>query len=205
MGRAAVPLGELGRGRGEREAQLLEAARHAHGPALVPEVPLDLADHGGRGIGGELHAPVRVEPVHGLDQADRGDLGQVVQRLPAVAEPPGQVLHQGQVHPHQVVAQLRALRRTVRERAQPDEQGPRPAAVVRPLLPLLVLLLIHVVRPLRSVTRLVRLQSCRAPRLVSSGLLRDGRGTHFPRRCSTHGAPSSVTAARGRRRASCAG
>ncbi len=126
-----MQLGQLRRGRGERQPQLLEPARHAHRPALVTEVPLDLADDRRGGVRGELHAPVRVEAVHGLDQPDGGDLGQVVQRLAAVAEAARQVLDERQMHPHQAVAQLRVLRGAVLERAQFEEEGARPAAVVR--------------------------------------------------------------------------
>lgn len=108
--------------RGERQPQLLEAARHPDRPALVTEVPFDLADDGRRGVGGELDPALVVEAVHRLDQADGGDLGQVVQRLAPVAEPPGQVLDQRDVHPHQLVAQLDALRGAVGQRGQPDEQ-----------------------------------------------------------------------------------
>lgn len=136
-------LGELRGGRGQRQPQFLEAARHPHRPALVPEVALDLADHRGGGVRRELHTPVRVEPVHGLDQPDRGHLGQVVQRLPAVAEAAGQVLHQRQMHPHQPVAQLGLLRRTVGQLPQLEEQGPGPAAVMWIVVPVLA----HLARP----------------------------------------------------------
>ncbi|GAA3045604.1 hypothetical protein GCM10020000_26670 [Streptomyces olivoverticillatus] len=187
MGGAAVPLGELGGGGGQCQPQLLEPARHAHGPALVAEVPFDLADDRGRGVGGELHAAVRVEPVHRLDQADGGHLGQVVERLAAVAEPPRQVLHQRQVHPHQVIAQLGPLRRAVRQAPQLDEEQPGTAAVVGigMLMPRLVLDMIHVVRPLWWVARLARLGTClarhTARRMRPGRLLRDGRGAHSPR------------------------
>ncbi len=103
-----MQLGELRGRRGQRQPQLLEPPRHTYRPALVAEVPLDLTDDGGGGVGGELHAALRVEAVHGLDQADGGHLGEVVQRLAAVAEPAGQVLDERQVHAHQPIAQLRA-------------------------------------------------------------------------------------------------
>ncbi len=126
-----MQLGQLGRGRGERQPQLLQPARHAHRPALVAEVPLDLTDDRRGRVGGELHATVRVEAVDGLDQPDGGDLREVVQRLAAVAEPACQVLDERQVHAHQPVAQLRVLRTAVLQRAQFEEEGARPAAVVR--------------------------------------------------------------------------
>jgi hypothetical protein len=60
-------------------------------------VPLELADDGGRGVGRELDLPVGIEAVDGLDQADGGDLDQVVQRFTPAGEPAGQVLDQPQV------------------------------------------------------------------------------------------------------------
>ena len=51
----------------------------------------------GRRVRRELHAAVEVEAVDRLDQPDRADLDQVVERLAAVAEPPGAVLDQRQV------------------------------------------------------------------------------------------------------------
>ncbi len=50
-----MQLGQLRRGRGERQPQLLEPPRHPHRPALVAEVPLDLADDRRGGVRGELH------------------------------------------------------------------------------------------------------------------------------------------------------
>lgn len=104
-----MPLGELGGRGGQRQPQLLEAARDADRPALVAEVPFDLADDGGGGVRGELDAALRVEAVHGLDQADGGDLGQIVQRLATVAEAPGQMLDEREVHTDEGVAQFRTL------------------------------------------------------------------------------------------------
>src|SRR4051812_30216513 len=96
-------LGELGdRGRapeldrqlleqpGELDVQLLEAARHAHRPAAVAEVTLDLADDVRRRIGGQLDAAVDVEAVDRLDQPDRADLNEVLELLAAVGVPAGQ-------------------------------------------------------------------------------------------------------------------
>src|SRR5205814_6678697 len=64
--RAPLTLGQVADGLGQRELELLQAARYPDRPALVPEVPLDLADDGGRGVGGELHAALQVEPVDRL-------------------------------------------------------------------------------------------------------------------------------------------
>src|SRR5207248_8411327 len=70
--------------------QLLEAAWHAHGPAAVAEMSLDLADDVRRGVGGQLDAAREVEAVDRLDQADRADLHQVVELLAAVGVASGE-------------------------------------------------------------------------------------------------------------------
>ncbi len=105
-GRPAVQLRQLAGRAGQLEAQFLQPPGHAHGPAAVAEVTLDLADDGRRGVGRELDAALGVEAVDGLDQTDGGDLDEVVQRLAAVAEPARQVLDEGQVHLDQVVTQV---------------------------------------------------------------------------------------------------
>src|SRR5205814_3908686 len=64
--------------------QLLQAARHAHGPTLVAEVTLDLADDVRRRIGRELDAAAEVEAVDRLDQPDRADLDEILELLAAV-------------------------------------------------------------------------------------------------------------------------
>jgi hypothetical protein len=97
-------------------------------------VPLDLADDRRGRVRRELDAAVRVEAVDRLDQADGGDLGQVVQRLTAVAEAAREMLDERQVHADQLVAQLRVLRTAVLQCAQLDEHGARPAAVLRVVL-----------------------------------------------------------------------
>ena len=63
-------------------------------PALVAEVPLDLAEDGGGRIRGKLHTPVQIETVDGLDEADATDLDEVLHRLAARREPPCQTPHQ---------------------------------------------------------------------------------------------------------------
>src|SRR5581483_667041 len=68
----------------EPDVQLLKPARHAHRPAAVAEVALDLADDVRRRVGRELDAPRQVEPVDRLDQADRADLHEIVELLAAI-------------------------------------------------------------------------------------------------------------------------
>ncbi len=68
------------------QRKLLEVARHAHGPRPVAEVALDLAQDRGDRVGGERDLALDVEAVDRLDQAQRGDLHEVVQRLLAAAD-----------------------------------------------------------------------------------------------------------------------
>ena len=86
---------------------LLEPARDLHLPGPVPEVVLDLAQNGGRGIGGEREGAVGVVAVHGADQADGADLDQILQRLRTRQEAGGQrpdelgvIGDHGIPHPH---------------------------------------------------------------------------------------------------------
>ena len=105
-GGAAVALREVGGRLGQRQLHLLQPAWDPDRPALVAEVPLDLADDGRCRVRRELDAAVEVEPVDRLDQSDRCDLDQVVKRLAAVAKPPCEVLDERQVHLDQRVANL---------------------------------------------------------------------------------------------------
>src|SRR5947207_8776423 len=66
------------------DVQLLQAARNAHRPALVAEVPFDLADDVRRGVRRQLDAAVEVEAVDRLDQADGADLDEILELLAAV-------------------------------------------------------------------------------------------------------------------------
>jgi hypothetical protein len=75
---------------GDPGRQLLGGAGHLRRPRVVPEVALDLADDGRDGERGEARAAVDVESLHGLDETLEGDLLEVVERLAAAEEPPGQ-------------------------------------------------------------------------------------------------------------------
>ena len=94
LGRGAEALGDLARRRRAAElaahvlahavdldGELLEVARHAHRPALVTKVTLELAEDGGDGERGERRLARGVEALDGLQQPERGDLDQVVERL----------------------------------------------------------------------------------------------------------------------------
>jgi hypothetical protein len=58
--------------------ELLQPAREADRPALVPEVPFDLAGDCRRSEGGELVPEVRIEPVDRLYQTQEADLDYVL-------------------------------------------------------------------------------------------------------------------------------
>ena len=94
LGLALEPLGEVGDGRLaaelapqrlarllERQAELLQVARRAHVPGRVAEVAPQLAEDRRHGVGREREPALRVPAVDGLDEADGGDLDQVVERL----------------------------------------------------------------------------------------------------------------------------
>ena len=87
----------------DRERALLEVARHVQRPALVPEVALELAEDGGRGIARELRAAPGLEAVDGLDQAEARDLQQVVERLVGVGVAQGEIAGQRQEALHELL------------------------------------------------------------------------------------------------------
>src|SRR3989440_8981426 len=88
----------------ELDVQLLEAARHAHRPASVAEVTLDLADDVRRRVGRELDAAVDVEAVDRIDQPDGPDLDEVLELLAAIAVPTRERAHQRHVLLDQLLA-----------------------------------------------------------------------------------------------------
>ena len=94
--------------------ELLKATRHAHRPALVTEVALDLAHDRGRGIGGELEPSAGIEAVDRLDEADRAHLDEVVERLSPVLELGCEEAHEvemahDELVPHLGIARLLVL------------------------------------------------------------------------------------------------
>ena len=90
-GRMAQLLGQPGGGLSDGQPQFLQPTGDAQVPRLVAEVAADFADDGRYGEGDEVAAPVDVEPVDCLDEADRGGLDQVLDWLPPAGEPPCQV------------------------------------------------------------------------------------------------------------------
>src|SRR4051794_31829113 len=76
--RAAQPDGQRMRDPLDAQRELLELARHAHGPAVVAEVALDLPEDRGRGERREGAATVGVEALDRLDEGQRRHLSDVV-------------------------------------------------------------------------------------------------------------------------------
>jgi len=87
-----------------REAEVLQAPRDAHGPAAVAEMPPDLPQDRRDGERGEA-APLRVEPVDGVEQADRADLDEVVVGLPATPEALGEVVDERKLVLHHLLSE----------------------------------------------------------------------------------------------------
>src|SRR5207249_604726 len=85
----------------------------AHGPALVAEMALQLADDRWRGVGGELESPLRVEAVDGFQEPDRRHLDEVVEGLAPVGEAPGEVLGQPEMGGDELVPQAGVSRAVV--------------------------------------------------------------------------------------------
>ena len=113
----------------------MHAARHADGPATVPEVPLQLAEDRGRGERRELEAPTRVEALDGLEQADQRDLDEVVALLAAIGEAAGEEVREWGVLLDELVPQTTVSRPPVAREAfveallapvpmRPDPSGP---------------------------------------------------------------------------------
>ena len=63
------------------QRELLQVARHAHRPRAVAEVALDLAEDGRHRVARERDLALEVEAVDRLDQAEAGDLEEVVEGL----------------------------------------------------------------------------------------------------------------------------
>ena len=94
----------------EPHVQLLQAARHADRPALVAEVPLDLADDVRRRVRRQLDAAVDVEAVDRLDEADAADLDEILELLAAIGVAAGERADERQVLLDQLLARLECRR-----------------------------------------------------------------------------------------------
>jgi hypothetical protein len=105
----AQPLSQIVANPGHLQRQVTQRPGHVHTPHPVPEMALDLTGDGGRGVGDEGMPAIRVVPVDGFDQGQRGHLTQVVKILAAVLERAGQSVRQRQIEPHSLVTQSPAF------------------------------------------------------------------------------------------------
>src|SRR6185437_15873065 len=105
-GRPAQLHGQLLDEPRQLDVQLLQAAWHAHRPALVAEVPLDLADDVRRRIRRQLDTALEIEPIDRLDQADRADLDEILQLLAAIRVPARERAHERHVLLDQLLARM---------------------------------------------------------------------------------------------------
>ena len=90
--------------------QFLEPPRHLDRPAVVPEVPADLAHDRRHRERHEVRTGVDVEPDDRVHQADPGDLDQIVAGLAAAVEAAGDVIGQRQASLDDAVALALELR-----------------------------------------------------------------------------------------------
>ena len=103
-GRALQFFGQLGDRFVDFGHAVVEPAGHPHGPDPVAEVALQLAEDRRRGEGGEGDAALGVEAVDGVEQAQVGDLEQVVEGLAGAAVAQRQALGEGHVAADQLFA-----------------------------------------------------------------------------------------------------
>ena len=97
-------LGQFGLGAADGEVEVFEAAGHLGGPAVVAEVPPQFAGDGGNGKGQEMRTPVGFEAVDGVDQADGGDLAEIVEWFPAAGVAAGEVFGHREIAADELVA-----------------------------------------------------------------------------------------------------
>src|SRR5205085_2614749 len=88
------------------DVQLLQPPRNPDRPALVAEVPLDLADDVRRCVRRQLDTADDVEPVGRLDEPDRADLDEILELLAAVRVAPRERAHERHVLLDQLLARL---------------------------------------------------------------------------------------------------
>ncbi len=120
LGRALEPAGEVGdRGRAaqlapqllarllDRQAELLQVAGGAHVPGRVAEVAAQLPEDRRDRVAREGEPALGVPAIDGLDEADRCDLHEVVERLGGAAVPQRQAAGERHVALDQLVAGAR--------------------------------------------------------------------------------------------------
>ena len=95
------------------------------GPALVPEVPLELADDRRRRVGRELDLAVEVEALDRLQQPDRSNLHQILERLASVPETAREKLDETDVLVDESFSETGVGRPRVRRCTRGRVAGPR--------------------------------------------------------------------------------
>jgi len=83
---------------------LLSSPGHVHRPAQIPEISLELAKDRRHGERGERRPTAGVESVHRLDEAETGDLEQIIEGLASTVVASGQLARQRQEAPNQLVS-----------------------------------------------------------------------------------------------------
>ena len=112
-GGASERLGQTFGFAGEFEAEVLQAAGDVQGPGLVAEVAFEFAQDGGDGEAREFGAVAGLEAVDGFDQADGGDLEQVVEGFVGVAVAAGEPPREREVTLDQLVTDERIAGRLI--------------------------------------------------------------------------------------------
>ena len=108
-GRAPEVAGERLARTGEPGVELLHVARHPQHPPAIAEVALDLAGDRRYREGRELDLAVEIEAIDGLQQPDRRDLLEVVERLALVRVAPRQAARQRKHPGDELLARLVVL------------------------------------------------------------------------------------------------
>ena len=111
------------------DRELLQVARHAHRPALVAEVALELAEDRRDRERRERGLARRVEAVDRLEQPERGDLDQVVELLPAALVAAGELAREGQEARDELLARGGIALAVVADEQAPVLLGPRGAVL----------------------------------------------------------------------------
>ena len=92
----------------------MEATRQAHGAGPVADVALHLTLDRRHGEGHELLAPLRVEALDRVQEADRTGLDEVIVLRAAPVVPAGQRIHERHVQLHQALARSRVTLLAIR-------------------------------------------------------------------------------------------
>jgi len=89
----------------DREVEFLQPARNLDRPAFIAEITLDLADDRRRRVRRELHAAFEIEAIDRLEQSDRTNLNQIVERFAAIRELDREIACQIEMRDDELVTQ----------------------------------------------------------------------------------------------------